>query len=649
MYIIVLLALFIYVYVRKRKTESNNASVLSTGFYYLCSFAILLIVSMSVLGIYKSVNLYTLLTADRYAYWRQRIVIIFAVLVLFEPFWKKIGEIKILNKILYSDTFIYSIVIVLAALFFCSIYGIRILNPSYTEWLLAADDDLTQHYLGWRAFRSSKWHFPIGMIDTLAYPYLISIIFTDSIPLLAVFCKMLSPVIPAGFQYFGMWGLLCFVLQAYFSAKLFRRFSIGKKLIVTVSVLFLFSPVMIQRMFWHTSLAAQWLILMAFDLIINFENYAVSRRLFFYVALLGFLTASIHIYFVLICGIIIVGLCIKDFAVYRKSCRELLILLMYLVPAFCVVGILGGFSSSMKAADDGLGYFSANLNTLFNPQGWSSMFKDLSIAKVGQYEGFAWIGAGILFGFFFSIILFLNNDSEFRQYKTSMIAFTLIAVFSFLFAISPRITFGDKILSDLTIPEKLRDYWAVFRSSGRVMWPVVYIIMIFSVFVLSKTLNQRLTGFVFIVILLIQVCDMHEKLDFLFTQFHSETTYEKQQKTVEFWEEIASKNVEHVVLGSEYDKTTIFELTNWALDKSMTMNNFYFARSISELVEINLKKALRQADNDTIFLFMKDDVSNCSLYDLNCYVIDGMTVGYAEEIDGYEKIPETKLIIPADE
>lgn len=48
------------------------------------------------------------------------------------------------------------------AFIFLVMYGVKILDPCYTDWLLQRGD-MTQHYLGWMAYRNSKWHFPIGM------------------------------------------------------------------------------------------------------------------------------------------------------------------------------------------------------------------------------------------------------------------------------------------------------------------------------------------------------------------------------------------------------------------------------------------------------------------------------------------------------
>ena len=48
-------------------------------------------------------------------------------------------------------------------------YGVNVLHVTNDAWLLAGGD-LNQHYLGWKYYRKSPWHFPIGMIDGLVYP-----------------------------------------------------------------------------------------------------------------------------------------------------------------------------------------------------------------------------------------------------------------------------------------------------------------------------------------------------------------------------------------------------------------------------------------------------------------------------------------------
>ena len=54
------------------------------------------------------------------------------------------------------------------------------------EWYSACCDFIIAQG---EAYRNSDWHFPIGMIDSLVYPNQTSVIYTDSIPLFAIFFK----------------------------------------------------------------------------------------------------------------------------------------------------------------------------------------------------------------------------------------------------------------------------------------------------------------------------------------------------------------------------------------------------------------------------------------------------------------------------
>ena len=111
------------------------------------------------------------------------------------------------------------------AAFLC-IYGVHVLDVTYTDWLLGGGD-LTQHYLGWCFFRDSAWTFPIGLTDRMSWPYEVSVIYTDSVPLLAVFFKLFRGILPERFQYFGLWGLICFMLQGAFGSLLIYHY-VGK-------------------------------------------------------------------------------------------------------------------------------------------------------------------------------------------------------------------------------------------------------------------------------------------------------------------------------------------------------------------------------------------------------------------------------------
>lgn len=146
---------------------------------------------------------------------------------------------------------------------FLCVYGIGLVNPLNTEWLkLAKNDpfvlglDLKQHFLGWEWYRNAPWTWPIGLISTQAYPTGISVTYLDSISLLVIPFKLISWLLPANFQYIGMWQLACFVLQGIFAALIVRIVTRHVVVIASGTLLFVFSSLLMTRIFFHDALAS---------------------------------------------------------------------------------------------------------------------------------------------------------------------------------------------------------------------------------------------------------------------------------------------------------------------------------------------------------------------------------------------------------
>ena len=68
---------------------------------------------------------------------------------------------------------------------------------SNTNWLYGAGD-LTNAQLGWQYFHHDKWHFPIGKNPNYGLEISNSIVFTDNIPLFAIFFKIFVSAVFGG-------------------------------------------------------------------------------------------------------------------------------------------------------------------------------------------------------------------------------------------------------------------------------------------------------------------------------------------------------------------------------------------------------------------------------------------------------------------
>lgn len=541
---------------------------------------------------------------------------------------------------------LYLTISLMSSLAFIMIYGAHVLNPLYTGWLLDGKD-LTQHYLGWQAYRIGKWNFPIGLTDVLAYPDKTSIIFTDSIPLLAVIFKILSPLLPRDFQYFGIWGIMCFILQGCLAGRIFKLYTKNKITIISSSLLVVISPVMLFRMFTHTSLAGQWILLFAIYPLFSYKNnYKDNNHIYGYIALLAFLATSIHLYFVLMCGIISIGICLLDFFNNKKISKSILLLIIYTFVAAATTWIWGGFSSAgAQYSYGGLGGFSMNLNSLFNPQGWSSIFQDLTLYTITQYEGFGYLGAGAIALLFLSI-LFITDEFDLktfikRYWKELISAIAIVLIITFI-ALSPAATFNGTLLYALMLPDSIYKLWGVFRASGRIVMVIVYVLIVSAVVILTKY-KKRTTSIIIIACLLLQVYDIHMILNKKNAQFDCTTNHVSQLQSP-IWDFIGNrKDIEHVVITFWDTEQDFYVLGEWALNHNKTLNSFAMAHPNPDALLQNVEGLLQNPEDNEIFIFKKNlDGIRYLKYNLNYYMADDYIIGYSNEMNSFSKMSTTE-------
>ena len=141
------------------------------------------------------------------------------------------------------------------------LYGRYPLYVTHVSWLYNAGGDALQHQLGWEWFRKAAWQFPLGSIQALGYPVGTSVTYMDSIPLLAIPFKLLSPWLEPTFQYFGLWELASLVLMILTGTLVMREFTRSLPLALLASSLLALSSPQIFRAFYHSSLSAHWIVL----------------------------------------------------------------------------------------------------------------------------------------------------------------------------------------------------------------------------------------------------------------------------------------------------------------------------------------------------------------------------------------------------
>lgn len=528
---------------------------------------------------------------------------------------------------------------IMGIIIFMLIYGIRILDPFYVDWLLGRGD-LSQHYFGWEFYRRSPCSFPIGMTDRLAYPIRTSVVFTDSIPLFAVLFKIFSKILPEYFQYFGLWGILCFGLQGFFSTKIFNILNRNWICTLIGNVFIIVSPVLIFRMFMHTSLGAQWLILLCFYLLLKHEkDYKKIKIITIYWGTIGFLTAAIHLYFLPMCLLFVLGYVILSI-LKEKKCKIAYVLPMisYALGAVFNSWILGAFTSRAASGADGFEDYSFNLNSFYNPQDFSRVMPNLEHFKDFQVEGFAYIGLGMLCLSVVCMIKLALRAFEKKSINISyqMIVLIIIGMIGIFVAASPVITFGNKMLIHLPVPKTIADIWAIFRSTGRFILVPYYLIMFYIIktvgnigIYISKCKVFRLGTMLLLLGLVIQMFDMSDVLWSKHKRFTQNVVYEYSDS--EFWDDVMEfREFKHLcITDTNFNNESFIKIAPVALKYDFTINGFYFARNIDGMWD-NLNYLNREKPKaDSVYVFNPEQtelMENC-MHDLRYYNLDNFVIG----------------------
>lgn len=293
---------------------------------------------------------------------------------------------------------------------FLWLYGAAVLDPGWDAWILNGYDewDIQQHYAGWLLFRNSHWTFPLGFADTIAAPDGTAISYTDSLPWLSIFFKLLRGMLPATFQWFGLYTLLCFALQGAAGALLCTRGArCGAPLAVGAllsGALFACLPTLWERAFRHVALASQWLFL--FALYAFLEQRAALRSggragaWPWWFAVLGFAAVGIHPYFlppVMVCALLAA---VERGRVAHAWGRAALDFLAAMAAAVLGGVLCGAIGAGGGLSRGGYGEFSMNANALWNPSSrgdytWSRLLPVLP-QQTSQYDGFNYLGLGVL-------------------------------------------------------------------------------------------------------------------------------------------------------------------------------------------------------------------------------------------------------------
>ncbi len=388
------------------------------------------------------------------------------------------------------------------ALIFLLLYGTAVLNPTYDGWIINGYDepDLWQHYAGWTLFRNSDWAFPLGTATNIHYPDGSTITYVDGTPWVAIFFKLFRNFLPETFQWYGIYTLVCFMLQGAAGALLGSRGLTHNKAARGIAflsgLLFACIPSLWDRAFRHVALSSQWLLLWALYACLEYRDSfrAGQTRRPLLLCPLATLAVGIHPYYlpmVMMCAAVAMVDC------FRYTGRRVASVGQFLLPSVtALIGgwICGAFQSSGSMSRYGYGLYSMNVNAIINTTSvggyeWSKVFKPIPNFDTTQNDGFNYLGLGILVLLAAALLLSLvrlkkDPDAAKAWWKRNWVFFCA-CVFMSCFAVSNRICIGTFEIF-IPIPWQLEALCAIFRASGRMFYFVTACMLLYGIYTLRS-------------------------------------------------------------------------------------------------------------------------------------------------------------------
>lgn len=525
--------------------------------------------------------------------------------------------------------------LILGLLAFLMTVGPRPLIFTNIAWLGRGDP--ATHYLGWLFFRNSPWSFPIGLNPNYGIEISNGIIYSDSNPLLAFFFKPFAAILPEPFQYFGIWLLICFILQSWLSWKLIGLISNNSLVRFLGSGLFVFSPPMIWRLhenIGHLSLVGHFFILAAIYLSLTKEISGTSYKW----GILLFFVSLVHPYLLFSVLIIWVANYFDQLINFKKlNVKSVLEASGILIFATFACWLAGYFTVIRGLSLEGFGSHGTNLLAFFDPgrvdyRLWSYFLIDISGDGAG-HEGFNFAGAGILLLLPFALLSFVRSPAPLilEGLKRRFLLFSLIILW--LFALSNNISIGAYQIH-YEIPTSLMWFVGMFRASARMFWPLFYVLIFATIFLVIRGYGAKKSILIMAIAFLIQVADtsagwrgIHKHLS-----VKPSSTWVTPLKDP-FWVEAASRYKKIHVVPLEGQFLGWQDLAYFAGTHHMSIDGVYLARI--DRVKLDLANqtnlnALRTGkyDPDSIYILSETVASAAAVNPVNDLLlhVDGFIV-----------------------
>lgn len=498
--------------------------------------------------------------------------------------------------------------VLLGTTLFIVMGGLSVLPPSSIGWLMRGQFDPQTNLLGWEFFRDTPLlQFPLGANPRYGMELGSSIVFSDSLPLFALPFKLLAPLLPATFQYFGLWMLACMILQGVFSYLVLSRFTQDRRALALGTALLLLLPPYIMRFAIHLALGGQWLLMAG--LYLYFDR---RYRPLFWLAMLA-LATLIHAYLLVMLAAIWGADLLQRLAKREMSLGQCIVQgLIGSTLILLIMWLLGYFMLGSAPVAPGQ-YGRMNLLSLVDSRGdWSRLLPPLKRADgMDGYldgDGFAYMGAGVLALLVISAFLGLITRHSLRSGQAFLIwPLVLMSMLMLLISLTNNLAVGPYVLAWIDIPGWATQLYQIFRAPGRLFWPVFYLLAVTAVVVICVRTRPRVAIALLAGALCVQIYDLSGALHGLRKYFRQESGWTS-PLNASMWESLGERHQRVLYVLPSNVPADFIPLSEFAQRHGMSINSGNFARIDARAEEVARERLARQVasgdyDVDSLYVF----------------------------------------------
>lgn len=436
----------------------------------------------------------------------------------------------------------------------------RIINPLNLNWLgLGANSDPIQAYLGWSFYRRAAWSLPIGSNPDFGMLRNNSIVYSDSIPILAIPLKFTLSPLTLELQYFGVWLLLCFLMQSLFTFMIVNLFTRSYLYCASSSIFLLFLPFFLNRINLHLALSGHFLILCAIYLYLG----SIRRGSNYLLAWSSLIVAStlVHAYLlIMVCALFTAHIFRILSTNIREKFRLILMVGALMIFIFFVAKFVAGYSVVQPDHNNiGIwGFWAWNSVSLLYPNGWSSLFQALPSGK-GNVETATYLGIGVLITIAISILVSRRTNYFEILNRRDLFPLLFASVSLALFAITNQISMGSWKI-ELPFPADLVKSFTALRASGRMIWPLLYLLVLFALVLIARNIKTRIAIPLIMILALVQVIDTRPGWSSLFRDANAGKIGMSSQRFSPEWK-LLRRHYEEIVVIRNSD----YEVPGWSV------------------------------------------------------------------------------------